>query len=173
LQDNLVQCRDHVFTDKHRKHSRGGDYITDDPVIPTRNENQVYLLPTPLFVTSSSHTADTTTPENFYFAQLRASPHVMSMVANMEQGQPQPRHFNGNDMSIAKDEISDEFQVPRDARRNKVFERDESVGDDTSDISGRSRKRNLNEHKVEKDILIKSLQVKGSQRKYEEEQIQL
>jgi hypothetical protein len=45
--------------------------------------------------------------------------------------------------------------------------------DDTSDILGRSRTCSLIDRKVEKDILIKSLQVKRAQRKYEEERIEL
>jgi hypothetical protein len=173
LQERLVQYRDHVSADQRRKQSRDGDYITDSPVIPIHNENAAYFLPTPFFAAGSPPTHYITTLENFGFVGPRARPHVMTMVANMEQGRPQPRHFDGNDMSIAEDEISDEFQVPRDAQRNQVFRREDSVRGDASDISGRSRTRSLNERKVEKNILLKSLQTKRMQRKCEEEKIEL
>jgi hypothetical protein len=173
LQEIVFQCNDHVYTDQRRKHSRKGDYVTADPVIFIRNEDLVYVLPTPVFVASGSQMAHTPRPGNSNPAQPRTSPRVMTTVANMEQGQPQARHFGKNSMSVAKDEISDELPAPRDARRNKVVGHGENNRDDVSDVSKRSRTRSLIDHKVEKDIFLKTLQAKRSQRKAEEDQIAL
>jgi hypothetical protein len=73
----------------------------------------------------------------------------MTMVANMEQGQPETRHF-GEHMSIVAEQISDAIlQVPDTAQRFRIFDSDDIVRDIVSETSERSRTCSVSEHEVD------------------------
>jgi hypothetical protein len=123
---------------------------------------------------STAHIVTCGLDGDYGFVDPRARPHVMTMVANMEQGQPKPRHIGEDDMSIVQEQILDEIeQIPDNAQRFQIFDRDDTVRDDVSEASERSRTRSLTYHNAEKDLLIASLKVKRAQRKVEERQIKL